>query len=408
MRDIDFEELDKAVNRFLGKPEVAPEQAPITENVDKNTTKTDEETHVISVKIKNKKRDLKDNFSEKSARRPHRKSVDILDNFESVKYEEPILEVFENEDDSFFSKMMLSETSEKVMPELKSANEPAIENFVKESSLGATISEEFSPSSEEFAPVLEEPILTAEESASAETPLSAKPEEPASPEIFPDVAPAEIAPASPIRPVSSRIFVPSRPGVFQIEEQEELQTFGVKNASVESREEVATQEALAEILADEPKQDLTIDVPQISDEPRIDNFAEKISVEIEEKTESSPTEESQPSKVEVQPKISEEELENLKTRFVKDLKIEKRPLCAPMPSASATNMDIKPVDRSKQIRRAKHENHQPATPILSREEYSAPVAVKKKKSGWGVVFLIILLLAVCGVGAGYLILNYFG
>ena len=385
MRDIDFEELDKAVNRFLGKPEVAAEQALTTENVDKNTTKTDEETHVISVKIKNKKRDLKDNFSEKSARRPHRKSVDILDNFKSVKYEEPILDVFENEDDSFFSKMMLSETSEKVMPELKSANEPAIENFMKESSLNAPISDEFSPSSEEFAPVLEEPTLAAEESA-----------------------PAEIAPASPIRPVSSRIFVPSRPGVFQIEEQEELQTFGVKNVSVEPREEVATQEVLAEILADEPKQDLTIDVPQISDEPKIDNFAEKISVEIEEKTEVSPTEDPQPSKVEVQPKISEEELESLKTPFVQDLKIEKRPLGAPMPSASATNMDIKPVDRSKQIRRAKHENHQPATPILSREEYSAPVAVKKKKSGWGVVFLIILLLAVCGVGAGYLILNYFG
>ena len=408
MRDIDFEELDKAVNRFLGKPEVAPEQAPTTENVDKNTTKTDEETHVISVKIKNKKRDLKDNFSEKSARRPHRKSVDILDNFESVKYEEPILDVFENEDDSFFSKMMLSETSEKVMPELKSANEPAIENFMKESSLDAPISEKFSPSSEEFAPVLEEPTLAVEESAPAEILSSAEPEEPASPEIFPDVAPAEIAPTSPIRSVPSRIFVPSRPGVFQIEEQEELQTFGVKNTSVEPREEVATQEALAEILADEPKQDLTIDVPQISDEPKIDNFAEKISVEIEEKTESSPAEESQPSKVEVQPKISEEELESLKTPFVQDLKIEKRPLGVPMPSASATNMDIKPVDRSKQIRRAKHENHQPATPILSREEYSAPVAVKKKKSGWGVVFLIILLLAVCGVGAGYLILNYFG
>ena len=408
MRDIDFEELDKAVNRFLGKPEVAPEQALVTKNVDKNTTKTDEETHVISVKIKNKKRDLKDNFSEKSARRPHRKSVDILDNFESVKYEEPILDVFENEDDSFFSKMMLSETSEKVMPELKSANEPAIENFMKESSLPGSISEKFSPSSEESALVLEEPTLASEESESVETPSGDEPEESVSFGVFPDVELAELAPASPIRPVSSRIFVPSRPGVFQIEEQEELQTFGVKNVSVEPREEVATQEALAEILADEPKQDLTIDVPQISDEPKIDNFAEKISVEIEEKTEISSEEKSQPEKMKVQSKISEEELESLKTPFVQDLKIEKRPLGAPMSNPSAVNMDIKPADRSKQIRRAKHENRQPTTPILSREEYSAPVAVKKKKSGWGVVFLIVLLLAVCGVGAGYLILNYLG
>ena len=156
MRDIDFDELDKAVNRFLGKPEteaVVAEEKPIVERkraetgvfhedlLAKNDSakeklpksepeaveKQPEEVDIIPVKIKTKKREIQDNFSEKPQRAHKIGKPEIMDSLETAKFEEPILEDFlsERSKDLEFSEF------EKIMPELKSVSEHSTEDFIQ-------------------------------------------------------------------------------------------------------------------------------------------------------------------------------------------------------------------------------------------------------------------------------------
>jgi hypothetical protein len=163
MRDIDFDELDKAVNRFLGKPEteaVVAEEKPVVERKitdagvfhENLLTKKDaltkeelpksepvvepeiakkqpEEVAIIPVKIKTKKREIQDNFSEKPQRAHKSGKPEIMDSLETAKFEEPILEDFldENSKDLEFGEF------EKIMPELKSVSEHSTEDFVQPS-----------------------------------------------------------------------------------------------------------------------------------------------------------------------------------------------------------------------------------------------------------------------------------
>lgn len=95
-----------------------------------------------------------------------------------------------------------------------------------------------------------------------------------------------------------------------------------------------------------------------------------------------------------------DEIEKPKTPFVQNPQIEKRPLGANQNQAKSfefkkpvSNYEQKSAMITKELRRAKM-----SAPILSSDEYSAPIK-HKKKSGWGVVLAIIAILML-GAGAG--------
>ena len=95
-----------------------------------------------------------------------------------------------------------------------------------------------------------------------------------------------------------------------------------------------------------------------------------------------------------------DEIEQPKTPFVRNPQIEKRPLGTNQNQAKSfefkkpvSNYEQKAATITKELRRAKM-----SAPILSSDEYSAPIK-HKKKSGWGVVLAIIAILML-GAGAG--------
>lgn len=445
MRDIDFDELDQAVNRFLGNDKKSPSESEeiaikvnvskqekpseSLENAPKEEIRTEAPREMVfprrsgmnagdfhsntypkrvdftpslaqenepSQEISKEKvsSEIKDNFDEKLHREHKNKGVDILDNLSEIKFEEPILDEEEI--------LEISQSDEKILSELKSESEENLSAEVFEKQILSEIKNQDSSESEIFekndekAEIEASPILSSEE-------LSLVP--------------------IPVREANPRIFVPERPGLHQIADEEEMVVFGAKNNEIsaestpkietevkevvsesETPKEDETAEKIAVNFSSDKKEDLsekTIEVPQISAEPK---SVSKISIQTEvekEKIEDSPEVVSQSVSPE---KISTDEI---KTPFVQNAKIEKRPLGSPQ-SGKVSNFDIKPADRSREIRRAKLENSPSSAPMLSRDEYSAPVVAKKKKSGFWTVALIMLIMAVFGVGGGFAIWYFFG
>ena len=124
---------------------------------------------------------------------------------------------------------------------------------------------------------------------------------------------------------------------------------------------------------------------------RIDIF------EVDERVEEKSKQNEASEKVIIQPV---DEIEKPKTPFVQNPQIEKRPLGANQNQAKnfefkkpVSNYEQKSATITKELRRAKM-----SAPILSSDEYSAPIK-HKKKSGWGVVLAIIVILML-GAGAG--------
>ena len=124
---------------------------------------------------------------------------------------------------------------------------------------------------------------------------------------------------------------------------------------------------------------------------RIDIF--KVDERFEEDSKQNETSE----KVIIQPV---DEIEKPKTPFVQNPQIEKRPLGANQNQVKSfefkkpvSNYEQKTPTITKELRRAKM-----SAPILSNDEYAAPIK-HKKKSGWGVVLAIIAILML-GAGAG--------
>ena len=124
---------------------------------------------------------------------------------------------------------------------------------------------------------------------------------------------------------------------------------------------------------------------------RIDIF------EFDERVEENSKQNETSEKVIIQPV---DEIENPKTPFVQNPQIEKRPLGTNQNQAKSfefkkpvSNYEQKSATITKELRRAKM-----SAPILSSDEYSAPIK-HKKKSGWGVVLAIIAILML-GAGAG--------
>lgn len=124
---------------------------------------------------------------------------------------------------------------------------------------------------------------------------------------------------------------------------------------------------------------------------RIDIF------EVDERIEENSKQNEASEKVIIQ---SVDEIEKPKTPFVRNPQIEKRPLGTNQNQAKSfefkkpvSNYEQKSATITKELRRAKM-----SAPILSSDEYSAPIK-HKKKSGWGVVLAIIAILML-GAGAG--------
>ncbi len=124
---------------------------------------------------------------------------------------------------------------------------------------------------------------------------------------------------------------------------------------------------------------------------RIDIF------EFDERVEENSKQNEVSEKVIIQPV---DEIEKPKTPFVRNPQIEKRPLGTNQNQAKSfefkkpvSNYEQKAATITKELRRAKM-----SAPILSSDEYSAPIK-HKKKSGWGVVLAIITILML-GAGAG--------
>jgi hypothetical protein len=446
MRDIDFDELDQAVNRFLGNDKKSPSESEeiaikvnvskqekpseSLENAPKEEIRTEAPREMVfprrsgmnagdfhsntypkrvdftpslaqenepSQEISKEKvsSEIKDNFDEKLHREHKNKGVDILDNLSEIKFEEPILDEEEI--------LEISQSDEKILSELKSESEENISAEVFEKQILSEIKNQDSSESEIFE----------------------KNDEKAEIEASPILSSEELSPVpTPVREANPRIFVPERPGLHQIADEEEMVVFGTKNNEIsaestpkietaeveevvsepETPKEDETAEKIAVNFSSDKKEDLsekTIEVPQISAEPK---SVSKISIQTEvekEKIEDSPEVVSQSVSPE---KISADEI---KTPFVQNAKIEKRPLGSPQ-SGKVSNFDIKPADRSREIRRAKFENSPSSAPMLSRDEYSAPVVAKKKKSGFWTVALIMLIMAVFGVGGGFAIWYFFG
>ena len=124
---------------------------------------------------------------------------------------------------------------------------------------------------------------------------------------------------------------------------------------------------------------------------RIDIF------EVDERVEENSKQNEASEKVIIQPV---DEIEKPKTPFVQNPQIEKRPLGTNQNQAKSfefkkpvSNYEQKSATIAKELRRAKM-----SAPILSNDEYFAPIK-HKKKSGWGVVLAIIAILML-GAGAG--------
>ena len=132
---------------------------------------------------------------------------------------------------------------------------------------------------------------------------------------------------------------------------------------------------------------------------RIEKNEKKIEIfKIDEKANETTDQEEISGKIIIQPV---DESEKPKTLFLQNPQIEKRPLGMNQNRAesfefkrSASNHEQKPTAIIKELRQAKL-----SAPILSSDEYSTPVK-HRKKSGWGVVLAIFVILLL-GAGAGF-------
>ncbi len=435
MRDIDFDELDRAVNRFLGKPEkvenledgASDTNNPKEElnNIDKNgndnivfsrrpaidagafhtnlaerkldrvtedsydTSKSeifssvslesdsankdmDDKPEVIQVKIKKSKQQIKDNFSEKTYRNHKKKSNGILDNFDNSRFEEPVLDDFSGRfnEKIIISPPVISEPQEfeKVMPELES-KASAVKDF----------------------PVVDK--VTAVDMPAAD----------ASPRIFE-------------RDALPKITVPERPGVFEIEESDDVRVFGAKKPDIQTIlvEEKTDENNIDDDIdaIDSYRVDNSIEVPQIKRDAELEDVDSgsdsllKTSIDVIKKDDT----QLQLAKEKDQQSITEEDITpepTVRAPFLQNAKIEKRPLGSTQSTVKQiSNFDIKQTDR-KQRYDQDDINSEPTTPILSRDEYSGPVLAKKKKTGWGVVIIILLMLIIGGAAGfgAFLLLN---
>ncbi len=355
MKDIDFEELDKAVNRFLGgsnKSTVKPDQTDITQEDLKlqnhDSIKDASKFHnAASVKPRSgrfmdimpasprptvgrnnqepvkplrytakveRPATLMDDFKEINSVHRHIDNTegiqDTLDSSEHINYEKPVLESVEIENIPSPSAEVLdgSETNFDV-PSDEIKTDTLENNDDSRSDNNIT-----------------EPILHSE-----------KPED---------------------TTLTDEIILPSEPGVMNIDDSDDdLNIFGVSLAeNVSSEGQYNAENNNNKVLGTEK------------------------DLKIENKTR--PAEETP-----------------LTTPFLPNARVEKRPLGYGM-QENSDNFESKLVNNSVHGDTTK-EDKTTLTPILNRDEYASPVKHSKKKTGWFAFFAIICIIAI-GAGLGAL------
>ena len=333
----------------------------------------DDKPEVIQVKIKKSKQQIKDNFSEKTYRNHKKKSNGILDNFDNSRFEEPVLDDFSGRfnEKIIISPPVISEPQEfeKVMPELES----------KASAV------------KDFSVVDKAPAV--------------------------DISAADTSPRMFERDALPKITVPERPGVFEIEENDDIRVFGAKKPEVQTilvEEKTDDKNNIDDEIStiDSYRVDNSIEVPQIKQDAELENIDSgsdsllKTSIDVIKKDDV----QLQLPKEKDQQSITEEDIASeltVRAPFLQNAKIEKRPLGSTQSTVKQiSNFDIKQADR-KQRYDQDDINSKPTTPILSRDEYSRPVLAKKKKTGWSVVIIILLMLVIGGAAGfgAFLLLN---
>ena len=204
-------------------------------------------------------------------------------------------------------------------------------------------------------------------------------------EDLPVEGPEKVMPEiSSSKSISSKVIEP----IYSIEEIQKEEPKKSEIEQEDSKIEVKMRSKTQSVEVEEPKTEKKINIVEVEEEKSVKE--EKL----EESTE----------KVIIQ---SIDEAEKPKTPFVQNPQIEKRPLGISQsqdqsksfefrsPNASNVQKVVQKPAITKELRHAKM-----SAPILSSDEYSAPVK-HRKKSGWGVVWAIIAILLL-GAGAGYI------
>lgn len=347
MRDIDFDELDQAVNNYLDKAPAKPNAphsatelhksniSPVRRSgrfmdivparevskLDANSVSSKPLKYTSKIESKT---DILDDFNEKTKieHRAYKKeemndtlsSNDKIDLPDNVLFEDPKLETIQTNEN-----IVLDEAPHDV--EVISD-----EDLQKRDLDQATSEEKVLESQIEIS----EPILETSE---------------------------------PEKEMVDEIIMPSEPGVVQIDEDANIRVFN-------------PTERPAPSLNIPKQEEITKPKPQI--EKQIYPESTKASPVNFEK--SNETDEDKP----------------LTTPFLPNARVEKRPLGSSVQDIRNAKTDTKLIQQKSKTNKKSNN-----VPIFSNDEYAAPIKPKKKRSGW-VVILIIMLLIGLGAGGGAL------
>ena len=168
--------------------------------------------------------------------------------------------------------------------------------------------------------------------------------------------------------LQDEILTSGEPGVTEIEEGDHLLTFSPNGNSKQTK-------------VDSLKTIQSEDRSMIKSQPGVEIPAPEDSQNSAEESEEPP----------------------LTTPFLPNTRVEKRPLGFSSSSMDGEMMESKIIGSpSSQSKRAKMTKTTPDVPILNRDEYAAPVKRRRKSSGWWVVLAITLIIAL-GAGGGALV-----
>lgn len=196
--------------------------------------------------------------------------------------------------------------------------------------------------------------------------------------------------------LSDEIITSGAPGLTQIEDDDDMLVYGKTHETVRER---INRQAIEEIKDDiAPK--ITDENPAKTDSAASVNIAE---AEIE-KAEETP-------EVKKPFTVNEEPETPLTTPFLPNARVEKRPLGA-SPAAHnnlVENTESRLVNSGPIKETKKSANSRESVPILNSDEYSSPIVARpKRKSGWGIVFAILGIIIVGALGgllAWYLLIG---
>ena len=448
MRDIDFDELDRAVNNYLDKKTTkksgdraqTPAREPRKMVFSRRAVVDAGSFHRGSVGASSKNVEkVAEKPVEKIIEKPAEKAVKIEAPAEN-KNIAPSADKKERAHEPDFSKY-LKGSEDKVLGEISARHTSRVgvfENFeIRDPKVAGDIeferqeAEKYAEKRDAFSENLEPknaryeaPVLVAEaDEVKADARKEEKTEE----------KPVEIRKPEPkkTRP-DAHIVVPSRGGVRRIEDEEKLTVFSGEKAEPEIAPEIVEEVKASKIdedifsvsvkkasEADESQKIETVKIENSESEKKAD-APMKIGIKLADDEVEAPAPKNleAPRPVEnaaprgfalskkpkadkiITRKTSGQDMSDIKTPFVQNPKINKRPLGAEAANIMSGFEMKKGLDRQKKIRQAKAENRIPQTPILARDDFATPAVPRKQKSGWGVVIGILLITALISIGVG--------